>query len=259
MTISECMQLLLIPNEVKSRYANVFIATDIYKARGSRMKKVLTLMTVLFLLSAPNARSDCLCNGDFDYDGDVDGTDAVQFKADFWRKDCTCGLALVPKTGQTASYEDYDDGYYEQGIEWPNPRFTDNEDGTVTDNQTGLIWLKDANCFGQRTYSQALTDCYGLADPACGLSDGSSTGNWRLPNVRELLTLIDFGEAMPALPLGHPFTDVKTDLQPDDYYWSSTTYRAYTYGAWALRMFDGYTNGHYKTGNYYVWPIRGGQ
>lgn len=28
------------------------------------------------------------------------------------------------------------------------PRFTDNADGTVTDNQAGLIWLKDADCFG---------------------------------------------------------------------------------------------------------------
>lgn len=73
------------------------------------------------------------------------------------------------------------------------------------------------------------------------------------------LTLIDFGEAMPALPLGHPFTNMQTDLLPDDYYWSSITYRSYNYGAWVLRMFDGYANGHYKTGNYYVWPVRGGQ
>ena len=41
-------------------------------------------------------RKDCAelppCNGDFECDGDVDGTDAVNFKADFWRKDCpSCG------------------------------------------------------------------------------------------------------------------------------------------------------------------------
>ena len=46
---------------------------------------------------------------------------------------------------------------------WPNPRFTDNSDGTVTDNLTGLIWLKDANCFGDRTWISALSDANGLA------------------------------------------------------------------------------------------------
>jgi NADH:ubiquinone oxidoreductase subunit F (NADH-binding) len=51
------------------------------------MRKVLTLMTVLFILSAPNAYSQ-ICNGDFDCDNDVDGTDAVAFKNDFFRKDC---------------------------------------------------------------------------------------------------------------------------------------------------------------------------
>ena len=33
------------------------------------------------------------------------------------------------------------------GVPWPNPRFTDNGDGTVTDNLTGLIWLKNATPF----------------------------------------------------------------------------------------------------------------
>ncbi|UCE55232.1 MAG: hypothetical protein JSV31_07260 [Desulfobacterales bacterium] len=55
-------------------------------------------------------------------------------------------FAPVAKTGQTDSYADCDDGDLEKGIVWPVPRFTDNEDGTVTDNLTGLVWLKNANC-----------------------------------------------------------------------------------------------------------------
>ena len=55
------------------------------------------------------------------------------------------GLFPVEKTGQTTSYATGDDGDLEKGLAWPNPRFTDNEDGTVTDNLTGLIWLKNAN------------------------------------------------------------------------------------------------------------------
>ncbi len=56
--------------------------------------------------------------------------------------------APVPKTGQTTSYATGDDGILQKGVVWPIPRFKDNNNGTVTDNLTGLIWLKNANCFG---------------------------------------------------------------------------------------------------------------
>ena len=65
---------------------------------------------------------------------------------------CPLYPAPVPKTGQTTSYTTGDDGDLEMGVPWPSPRFTDKGDGTVTDNLTGLIWLKDANCFGGRTW-----------------------------------------------------------------------------------------------------------
>ena len=48
------------------------------------------------------------------------------------------------------------DGEIQAGVPWPNPRFTDNEDGTVTDHLTGLIWLKNGNPFGTRNWDQAL-------------------------------------------------------------------------------------------------------
>lgn len=56
------------------------------------------------------------------------------------------GGAPVPRTGQTTSYAPGDDGDLQKGVAWPVPRFTDNEDGTVTDNLTGLIWLTNADC-----------------------------------------------------------------------------------------------------------------
>lgn len=52
------------------------------------------------------------------------------------------GAPSVLKTGQTTSYADYDDGYYQKGNA-VSPRFTDNGDGTVTDMATNLMWLKD--------------------------------------------------------------------------------------------------------------------
>jgi len=167
---------------------------------------------------------------------------------------CVCGEAGVEKSRQTISYEDYDDGYYQKGVAWPNPRFTDNEDGTVTDNLTGLIWLKDANCFGQRTWSQALLDCHGLASGFCGLTDGSSAGDWRLPNVKELQSLIDFRYTAPALPSGHPF-----DNEQHTFYWSSTT--PPNGQSHACHVDIGYGNVYNlpKTNSLFVWPVRGGQ
>ncbi|HXE98165.1 MAG TPA: hypothetical protein VN642_17305, partial [Dongiaceae bacterium] len=62
----------------------------------------------------------------------------------------------LPRTGQTLCYNNAggvipcagtgQDGDKLAGTPWPNPRFTDNADGTVTDNLTGLIWLKNARC-----------------------------------------------------------------------------------------------------------------
>ena len=65
--------------------------------------------------------------------------------------------ALVEKTGQTTSPGTRDDGALQRGVTWPSPRFTDNGDGTVTDNLTGLIWLKDANYDGEKRWTNALT------------------------------------------------------------------------------------------------------
>ncbi|MCP4362378.1 MAG: DUF1566 domain-containing protein [Chloroflexi bacterium] len=162
--------------------------------------------------------------------------------------------AAVPKTGQTISYATGDDGDLERGVAWPNPRFTDNSDGTVTDNLTGLIWLKDANCFSGRNWTTALSDTNSLADGSCGLSDSSSAGNWRLPNIRELHSLIDFSQYTPALPVGYPFTAVQSTN-----YWSSTTDNCCTFRAWSVDLTSGFIFNGDKGFSYYVWPVRAGQ
>jgi hypothetical protein len=197
------------------------------------------------------------CKGNFDYDCDVDGADASLFKLNFGRSKIvnpcpSAGPALVPKTGQTTSYGTGDDGELKIGVAWPNPRFTDNGDGTITDNLTGLIWLKNANCFGTRTWDQALSDSNALNSGECGLTDGSIAGNWRLPNRRELLSLIDDEHYNPALPSGYPFTNVQSD-----YYWSSTSRAEDIDGGWYVHMFDGHVYGSIKTFPSYVWPVRG--
>ncbi|MEN6474016.1 MAG: DUF1566 domain-containing protein, partial [Syntrophaceae bacterium] len=58
--------------------------------------------------------------------------------------DIGAATAEVARTGQVTKLLDYDDGYYDNGVIWPTPRFVDNGDGTVTDILTGLMWVKDA-------------------------------------------------------------------------------------------------------------------
>jgi hypothetical protein len=167
------------------------------------------------------------------------------------------GRIQLPKTGQTISYTTGDDGYFKKGVIWPAPRFVDNANGTVTDNLTGLIWLKDANCFGTKTLAQALTFANKLASGACGLNDGSTAGMWRLPNVNELSSMVDISQFMQALPLGHPFTNVKIAARWGDYgYWSSTI-NVDSGNQWFIEFYHGdvlsyTTNG--RIGG--IWPVR---
>ena len=72
-------------------------------------------------------------------------------------------------------------------------RFVDKGDGTVRDNKTGLIWLRNANCAapGPGSWDEAMAAAVALRDKppgqsdACGLSDGSKAGDWRLPTIKE--------------------------------------------------------------------------
>jgi hypothetical protein len=133
-------------------------------------------------------------------------------------------------------------------------RFTDNGNGTVTDNQTGLIWTKSANCAGARMeWAQAVDYANALANGTCGLSDGSKAGDWRLPNIRELRSLIDYSQYAPALPSEHPFLDVQS------WYWSSTTYTNRTSSAWLVYLNFGGVSGYDQAGTSVVWAVRGGQ
>lgn len=140
-------------------------------------------------------------------------------------------------------------------------RFTDNQDGTITDHLTGLVWLKNAGCFTAANWGDALADANSLASGACGLNDGSTAGQWRLPNINELDSLVDVSAANPALPAGHPFLNVSTET-----YWSSTSYFGGEYGspnAWAIRfrdgrfINDGASNSKLTAANQ-IWPVKGG-
>jgi hypothetical protein len=156
----------------------------------------------------------------------------------------------LPKTGVTFSYRSGDDGNLQKGVAWPNPRFVDNYDGTVTDNLTGLAWLKNADCFGTKTWIDALAASNALASGSCGLTDNSKAGDWRLPNINELASLISLGTVNPTLP-SNPFDNVQSS-----HYWSSTTFAETTDSAWLVYFDAGYVDTLLKSNLVHLWPVK---
>lgn len=199
------------------------------------------------------------------------------------------GAIQLPRSGQQRCWDaggtvvdcgtDYagpgQDGALRRGNAWPSPRFTGNGDGTVTDNLTGLVWLRDANCTetvggvakgsGFLTWPDALTWSNHLATGNCALNDGSHAGDWRLPNKKELASLVDLERAAPAVPnaagsggwtAGDPF--VNLPFGTSIYLWTSTTVPDSLARAWQVDLWDGWQVSRPKTNNGYVWPVRGG-
>ncbi len=184
----------------------------------------------------------------------------------------------VNKTGQTACWDaggnsiacsgTGQDGEYKYGMDpvieptggsttgaYNSPvstgtRFIDNNDGTVTDTLTALIWQKDSSCHGYKTWQGALDACNNLsaATSGCGLSDGSTAGQWRLPNVNELHSL------GPVWPLAAPFVGNLDSLS-----WSSTTYAGFFDIAWIVGFEVGYVYVGNKSLDVDVRCVRGGQ
>ena len=151
--------------------------------------------------------------------------------------------APVEKTGQSGSF----------GVAWPTPRFTlgtDVSSNCVKDNLTGLMWLRSSP--GKMGWVEAITYCEGL-DGAAGRGGYS---DWRLPNIKELQSLIDFGQGFPAaLPSGHPFTGVEME-----FLMSSTTAAGNTSNIWGIYSSSGEVVNEPIAGkNDAFLPVRGGQ
>jgi len=129
-----------------------------------------------------------------------------------------------------------------------DPRFTDNGDGTVTDNKTKLMWSKNANLFESQEWEQAKSSCDGLT--LAGHSD------WSLPSISELWSLVDISQFNPALPAGHPFTIVPWN----SYSWSSTTVHGGVPPpcAWNVSFITGSVFSDEETSEKNVWCVRGG-
>lgn len=162
--------------------------------------------------------------------------------------------------------------------------YVDCGNGTVTDNRTGLVWLKDATCYEELSWHEAMEVVAGFSDipdgsavsgDDCGLSDGSSPGEWRLPSIAEWEVMVAHGLGLGCDPSitddqgdGCWATTLECFLQgrncsfedvQSSAYWSSSTDSFSPTRAWEMLLNGGSVGNSFKTGSNYVWPVRGGQ
>lgn len=138
------------------------------------------------------------------------------------------------------------DGAVRAGVVWPVPRFSE-DDETVIDHLTGLMWSKNASVAEFPVmWREALTFVGGMNQRRTyGYTD------WRLPNRKELFSLMSHVKTNPSLPEGHPFTNVFSG-----YYWTANTCVRLPQEAWYVHLGGARVFKGMKHGSYMVWPVR---
>ncbi|MBP1840648.1 DUF1566 domain-containing protein [Formosa algae] len=172
---------------------------------------------------------------------------------------------VLTATGQTHTYDAYGktltglqigDAYYGQDGNYQageKMSYTDNGDGTVTDNVTGLMWAQD-----QSEQSKGWEESFTYTDSLTlgGYSD------WRMPTIKELWSIRDQSVGWPYVNTDY-FHLVSEDgkEQREQHTWSSNFYLVNTPEANTRVAFivNDWT-GHIKAldGRRYVRAVRGG-
>lgn len=184
----------------------------------------------------------------------------------------TTATTVLSGTGQDACYNSSgrtiscrgtgQDAELHKGIRWPNPRFSENSDETVTDTLTGLVWVKNANLIallnlslgsstdGRVIWPEALEYVIRLnRDAYLGHAD------WRLPNRNELISLVNYAESNP---LG--WVNIQGFSDAQEHYWSSGTSAMAPSNAWNVFLSGAVSerNKYNSANGSFVWPVRGG-
>lgn len=154
-------------------------------------------------------------------------------------------LLLVLRTGVAEAYDQ---------------RYRDQENGTVKDTRSGLIWLAHANCWGPLPWGRAQAEVAKLQDGMCGLTDGSKPGDWRLPTEEEWELMVECacGEITLSDDRG---TDCYAagdstfhDVQAREY-WSSTESISGK-NVRVMSLVEGLGGGRSSQASLPVWPVR---
>ena len=141
----------------------------------------------------------------------------------------------------------------------PDSRFTDNGDGTVTDNVTGLMWKKCVEGLSGTDCATGTDEAFtwkeALAQPGVVNNGGGFAGHtdWRLPNIKELVSIVEEKCSYPAINL----TIFPND--PGSNVWSGSADAGNSHFAWYVSFYDGGSYYNYRTSYLRVRLVRGGQ
>lgn len=177
------------------------------------------------------------------------------------------------ETGQTICYDTAgtmiacvgtgQDGEFQKGVA---NSFTDNGDGTVTDNLTGLMWekLSDDGSIHDRDTTYNWTDAVTTKMAALNSAVFAGHNDWRMPNRNELLSLVNIGAVNPATFAAFntacvPGCTVLTCSCIQSFgYSSSSTFQSSPASAWFVSFGSGGTGAGNKAGIEYVRAVRAG-
>ena len=178
------------------------------------------------------------------------------------------------RTGQGHEYGSASDGALEYGVA---RSYTDNGDGTITDNRTGLMWEKKSDdgsihdkdttyTWGETTSPYTMDGGIVTIFLAALNGGGGFAGHtdWRIPNRFELETIVNLQNSVPAVDASFDTGCVTgcsvttcSCTQSDDY-WSSTTQNLNPFNAWFVSFNTGVVNAGGKNNGVYVRAVRGG-
>jgi hypothetical protein len=148
--------------------------------------------------------------------------------------------------------------------------YTDNGDGTITDTNTGLTWEKKTLAGSASTEIHHVDRTYtwdnAFAVHIAGLNSAAFGGHtdWRLPNVRELQSIVNYARATPSVSPAFNTgcsaicSVVDCSCTAPVAHWSSSTLADNPMGAWLVTFGNGTVFAFGKTNVFGVRAVRGG-
>jgi hypothetical protein len=142
---------------------------------------------------------------------------------------------------------------------WPKPstpikRFTANNDGTVTDTQTGLTWKRCSEGLDGELCERGEPRTFTWQEALTAAVDSRFAGrqDWRVPDIRELNSIVERQCTMPAI------NEIVFPATPTMSFWSSTPYEGNGGFAWNVYFPYGISDGNSKKYRFFLRLVRGG-
>jgi len=186
-------------------------------------------------------------------------------------------LDQFPATGQTTCWRNSDftavtcgtdgtggqDGDVQAG---GTLRYKDLGNGTILDRNTLLIWEKksDDGTIHDKDTTYTWADAFGVHVAGLNAAIFAGRHDWRLPNVRELRSIIDYEQFNPAVDpvfntaCSSDCTVLNCSCTATPDYWSSTSSAKFPESAWDVSFTVGASDGEDKTESRFVRAVRGG-